>query len=386
MTEWYEKTIPISEIDVLLSNGYEVEVDSPDGWVGVNHFINKGIWDEYVLNIDGFDHISCNENHLFETAIGWCSALELVGKDDINFLTEHGYRKGYVTKTGEKVSIVDINVKHENHRYYTAGVSSHNTGVGKSLFMCHVAAACLNMGKNVLYITLELAEEEVAKRIDANLMNTSFDDLMSMPRDMYMKKADKLKSKTDGKLIVKEYPTANASTLHFKALLNELNLKKSFKPDIIFIDYLNICMSARIKRGNANSYDYVKSIAEEIRGLAVEFEVPVMTATQTTRSGYGNSDVELTDTSECIFVEEKVKTIDGHEKTIESVVPGDQILSQDDFKTVMFVHHKKPKDCVRITLKSGKTIIVSKDHIFPTNRGRLSYNTGLSEGVSLHSK
>lgn len=181
----------------------------------------------------------------------------------------------------------------------TLNVALAGTGVGKSLFMCHVAAACLNMGKNVLYITLELAEEEVAKRIDANLMNITFDDLLALPKDLYEQKASRLKNKTNGKLIIKEYPTAGASTIHFKSLLNELNLKKSFKPDIIFIDYLNICMSARIKPGgNVNSYTYVKSIAEELRGMAVEHDVPIVTATQTTRSGYSSSDIELTDTSE----------------------------------------------------------------------------------------
>jgi replicative DNA helicase len=181
----------------------------------------------------------------------------------------------------------------------TLNIALAGTGVGKSLFMCHVAASCLNQGKNVLYITLELAEEEVAKRIDANLMNITFEDLMALSKDMYEKKANMLKAKTNGKLIVKEYPTAGASSMHFKALLNELNLKKSFKPDIIFIDYLNICMSSRVKPGsNINSYTYIKSIAEELRGLAVEFEVPVVSATQTTRSGFTSSDVGLEDTSE----------------------------------------------------------------------------------------
>ena len=181
----------------------------------------------------------------------------------------------------------------------TLNVALAGTGVGKSLFMCHVASACLNQGKSVLYITLELAEEEVAKRIDANLMNVTFEDLMALNKDMYKKKSESLRSKTNGKLIIKEYPTAGASTIHFKALLNELALKKSFRPDIIFIDYLNICQSARVKPGsNINSYTYIKSIAEELRGLAVEYEVPLVTATQTTRSGFSNSDVELTDTSE----------------------------------------------------------------------------------------
>lgn len=181
----------------------------------------------------------------------------------------------------------------------TLNIALAGTGVGKSLFMCHVAASCLSMGKNVLYVTLELAEEEVAKRIDANLMNITFDDLMALPKELYMKKAESLKSKTNGTLIVKEYPTAGAGSMHFKALLNELNLKKSFKPDIIFIDYLNICMSSRIKPGNGvNSYTYVKAIAEELRGLAVEYEVPVVSATQTTRSGYVSTDIGLEDTSE----------------------------------------------------------------------------------------
>ena len=181
----------------------------------------------------------------------------------------------------------------------TLNIFLAGTGVGKSLTMCHIAAACLAQGKNVLYITLELAEEEVAKRIDANLMNITIDDLLQLPQDLYLKKASVLKNKSQGKLIVKEYPTASASTLHFKALLNELNLKKSFKPDIIFVDYLNICASSRIKPGgNVNSYTYIKSIAEELRGLAVEFEVPVVSATQTNRTGFTSSDVGLEDTSE----------------------------------------------------------------------------------------
>lgn len=181
----------------------------------------------------------------------------------------------------------------------TLNIFLAGTGVGKSLTMCHIAAACLAQGKNVLYITLELAEEEVAKRIDANLMNITIDDLLQLPQDLYLKKASVLKNKSQGKLIVKEYPTASASTLHFKALLNELHLKKTFKPDIIFVDYLNICASSRIKPGgNVNSYTYIKSIAEELRGLAVEFEVPVVSATQTNRTGFTSSDVGLEDTSE----------------------------------------------------------------------------------------
>ena len=181
----------------------------------------------------------------------------------------------------------------------TLNIALAGTGVGKSLFMCHVAAGNLSQGKNVLYITMEMAEEKIAERIDANLLNIDLDELRTISKEDYTRKFSALKSKTQGKLIIKEYPTAGASVLHFRALLNDLALKKNFRPDIIFIDYLNICCSARIKPGaNVNSYSYIKAIAEELRGLAVEFSVPVVSATQTTRSGFSNSDPGLEDTSE----------------------------------------------------------------------------------------
>ena len=181
----------------------------------------------------------------------------------------------------------------------TLNIALAGTGVGKSLFMCHVAASVLLQGRNVLYITLEMAEERIAERIDANLLNIPIQQLNELPKQMFETKVNSLAKKTQGSFIIKEYPTASAHSGHFKALLNELALKKSFRPHIIFIDYLNICSSSRFKGGsNINSYTLVKSIAEELRGLAVEFNVPIVSATQTTRSGFGSSDVELTDTSE----------------------------------------------------------------------------------------
>ena len=182
----------------------------------------------------------------------------------------------------------------------TLNIALAGTGVGKSLFMCHVAASALVEGKNVLYITMEMAEERIAERIDANLLNVPIDQLENMSKDQFTTKVADLARKTTGKLIVKEYPTGSAHTGHFRGLLNELKLKKQFEPDIIFIDYLNICASSRMKGmgGAINSYTYIKAIAEELRGLAVEFEVPIFSATQTTRSGYSNSDVGLEDTSE----------------------------------------------------------------------------------------
>ena len=182
----------------------------------------------------------------------------------------------------------------------TLNIALAGTGVGKSLFMCHVASSALTDGKNVLYITMEMAEERIAERIDANLLNVPIDQLENMPKTMFTEKVKQLSSKTKGKLIIKEYPTGSAHAGHFRALLNELKLKRQFEPDIIFIDYLNICASSRMKGmgGAINSYNYIKAIAEELRGLAVEFDVPIFSATHTTRSGYSNSDVGLEDTSE----------------------------------------------------------------------------------------
>ena len=181
----------------------------------------------------------------------------------------------------------------------TLNICLAGTGAGKSLFMCHVASSVLLQGRNVLYITLEMAEEKIAERIDANLLNVNIQDIAELPKSVFESKVNNIAKKTQGTLIIKEYPTASAHSGHFKGLINELALKKSFKPDIIFIDYLNICSSSRFKGGsNINSYTLVKSIAEELRGLAVEFNVPIVSATQLTRSGFGSSDPELTDTSE----------------------------------------------------------------------------------------
>ena len=181
----------------------------------------------------------------------------------------------------------------------TLNIALAGTGVGKSLFMCHMASSCLANGRNVLYVTMEMAEEKIAERIDANLLNVNIQEITDLPKPMFESKVTSLAKKTQGTLIIKEYPTASAHSGHFKSLLNELALKKSFRPDIIFIDYLNICASSRYRgNSNVNSYSYIKAIAEELRGLAVEANVPIVSATQTTRSGFASSDVDLTDTSE----------------------------------------------------------------------------------------
>ena len=304
MSEWIESKVKIKDIKELLSSGYEIEVTSPDGWVGVNYFIEKGMFQEYSLLTENGYRVSCNEGHLFKTSLGWYSAQSLYllnesSNHDMSFNTDLGYSKGRVHKTGKMIPIVDINVNHTEHRYYTNGVESHNTGVGKTMFMTHCAAHHLTLGKNVLYLTMEMSEERIAERIDANLMDVTIDDLKELPKDAYEKKMVRIKGGTTGKLIVKEYPTAAAGSAHFRHLLQELRIKKSFKPDVIYVDYLNICSSARMKMGGAvNSYMYIKAIAEELRGLAVEFDVPIISATQSNRGAYNSSDVGLDNTSE----------------------------------------------------------------------------------------
>jgi len=304
MEDYIEKEVAIAEIETLLENGYDVEVDSPDGYVSVNFFVNKGMFEEYILRDDltGNELVRCNAGHLFQTTVGWVPASQLANTNNISIhilMDDGSYKPCSVVKTGDTISIVDINVDHPNHRYYTNGVSSHNTGVGKSLFMCHFAAANLLAGKNVLYITMEMAEERIAQRIDANLLNIPIAELEGFPKKIYEDKINRLRLKTGGKLIVKEYPTAAAGSGHFRHLLNELHLKKNFRPDIIYIDYLNICSSARLKFGaNVNSYSYIKAIAEELRGLAVEKNLPIVSATQINRTGSTNTDPGLEDTSE----------------------------------------------------------------------------------------
>jgi replicative DNA helicase len=256
----------------------------------------------------------------------------------------------------------------------TLNIALAGTGVGKSLFMCHVASSALLQGRNVLYITLEMAEERIAERIDANLLNVPIQQLVDLPRSSFEKKVNSIAKKTQGTLVIKEYPTASAHSGHFKALLNELALKKSFRPDIIFIDYLNICASSRFKGGsNVNSYTLVKSIAEELRGLAVEFNVPIVSATQTTRSGF------------CLDLKTQVQTLQGL-KDISNIQVGDLVLSNTRYNEVLNIFSKTKKKSYKITLEDGKEIICSEEHLFPTKSGELNIKGGLTEGMCLYTK
>lgn len=386
--DYIEKEISIGDIKNLMID-YDIEVESPDGWVPVTHFVDKGVKEEYLVKTTS-DVLSCSGKHLLETIDGWKLTEDINSGDQV--LTKNGFEEVYVEKTGNKIKVVDITVDHDNHRYYTSTFSSHNTGAGKSLVMCHQAAANIMNGKKVLYITLEMAEEKISERIDANLLDVTIDDLHDMDKDTYVRRIQRLMNRTKGGLVVKEYPTGTANAAHFKHLLNELKLKKKFIPDIIYLDYLNLCSSSRIKNGsNVNSYAMIKSIAEEVRGLAMEFGIPVVSATQANRSGYGNSDIDITNTSECIYVEEEVELVDGSKVKMKDIKVGMKLKSNDNSKIVTMVHHPKTKKCYKIKTKSGKEIIVSADHKFPSKSvdgdvSRKSLNSGLDIGFKLNTK
>tara|TARA_B100001121_G_scaffold156218_1_gene136576 strand:- start:16624 stop:18009 length:1386 start_codon:yes stop_codon:yes gene_type:complete len=299
--------------------------------------LNEGMLKELQILVTNLQDSPADLQWLYDTTEKWCRdrAIYLALMDSINIADgndEKKNRDAIPSILSEALAVsFDNNIGHdyfanadERFDYYhqkqdkipfdleyfnkitkgglvnkSLNVALAGTGVGKSLFMCHMASSCLLNGHSVLYITMEMAEEKIAERIDANLLNVPIQEISELPKVMFDSKVTKLSQKTQGSLIIKEYPTASAHSGHFKALLNELALKKSFRPDIIFIDYLNICASSRYRaNGNVNSYSYIKSIAEELRGLAVEANVPIVSATQTTRSGYGSSDVDLTDTSE----------------------------------------------------------------------------------------
>jgi len=255
----------------------------------------------------------------------------------------------------------------------TLAVLLAGSGVGKSALMCHFAANNIGQGKNVLYITMEMSEEEISKRIDANRMNVTMDDLEIMPKETFLKKISSLKSKGIGKLIVKEYPTSSAGSAHFRHLLNELRLKKNFVPDIIYVDYINICSSSRIKMGGSvNSYSYIKSIAEEIRALAVEFNVPIVSATQSNRDGY------------CLDPNTMIRA-ENEKKQLKDIKIGDKILSNSGYNVVVNVFSKTEKVAYKIKTSSGKEIICSGEHLFPIeNFSEISINKGLSVGDKIH--
>lgn len=267
----------------------------------------------------------------------------------------------------------------------TVNCIAAGTGAGKSMLLCDLAAGYIRSGNKVLYITNEMAEEKISQRIDANLMNIDISKVATIDKNAWDTKIEKVKKMCSGELIVKEYPTSTAHVGHYRFLLKELEQKQNFIPDVIIIDYLNICASSKYS-DKANSYGYIKSICEELRGLAVETNTCTWTATQVNRSGIDNSDIDLTNISECISIDSLVELVNGEMVPIKQLTIGDKIKGSNGFVSVLNVFDKKIKKCYKITTKSGKEIICSAKHKFPTNNGRISINDGLCIGKKLNGK
>lgn len=291
----YYRTIQIRDIAELLDL-HKVEISSPDGWVTVDSFVEKGIHRGYkCTNLNTGDFVIVNGEHLFETTDGWEYTKDL---SYCYILTEtNEYTPCYIESLDSEFRIVDIQVDHPNRRYYANGFSSHNTHVGKSLTMCALAGDMYSLGYNILYITLEESEQKIRQRIDANLLDMTMDDLIKVDKTVFRKRIKAVHARTQGKLKVKEYPTASASASTFRNLLKEYEIKEGFKPDVVFVDYLNICLSDRM-RSSDNSNTYMKAITEELRGLAVEFDLSLISSMQINRTGVKNSDPGMDDVAD----------------------------------------------------------------------------------------
>ncbi len=285
---WSNDTVKISEVESMLDL-YDVEVESPDGWIGVKEFVHKPDSEEYVLTAGG-NKVSSSPGHRYETERGWVEVKDMEPGEDV--LTDTGWVPCDIVKTGRTIPIVDISVDHPNHRYFTNGISSHNTG--KSALMCNLAASYLRQHKSVLYITMEMAEERIAERIDANILKVPVNDIEKLTKDEYLSKFKRRMDNVKGKLVIKEYPTMGASAATFKSLLKELQIKKKFKPDVILIDYLGICSSSRFNGSSENSYHFLKSVAEEVRGLAIEQDLVVWSAAQVNRGSFNDTNPDMT--------------------------------------------------------------------------------------------
>jgi replicative DNA helicase len=371
LKEWIEKEVYIKDIKNLIQDNI-VEVTSPDGWVPVTKYIEKGKKIAWNLEIDNNSILSSGK-HLYETNNGWKFAKDLNNKIDL-ILTNNGYKNFTIFKTKHKINVVDITVNHNNHRYYTNGVSSHNTNLGKSLIMASAAVDCILCNKNVLYVSCEMSEDKISERIMSNMFDIATEDLKLLPRNKFHEKFEKIKNSVKQKLVIKEYPPRAINANHIRNLVKELIVRKKFRPDIIFIDYLGI-MNPIYNNKSDNSYLEVKRISEEVRALAVELELPIVSAVQTNRCLDFN-------TSVVILKNKKEQTI-----SIKDIKIGDFVKSQNhQFNKVKQVYDIEENECYEIILKSGKKIICSNKHLFPTENGMMSIKNGLKKGDSLFSE
>lgn len=300
----------MSEVQKLCQEG-EVYVLTPSGYQLIGEFVEKGMYDEFIITTATKKILRCNADHLIKSpTMGWLTAEEMMRLTDITetatpaiyIETVDGLELAACRKTRNTIPIVDIVVADDKHEYYANGIVSHNTNVGKSLILCNFAADYVLQGKNVLYVTMEMAEEKIAQRIDANLIDIDLDEYDKVPRDWFVKQVGRVKERCGGKIKVKEYPNGQAHAGHFRHLIKELELKEGFKVDVLIVDYLNICSSARYKAGSQPRHLIVGAIGQEIRALGQEFKIPTWSATQLNREGFGSSDADMTETSEAFQV------------------------------------------------------------------------------------
>lgn len=335
-TEWPVYRMKISVIKSLLDtkklisyddHAFDVEVKSPDGWVSVTEYVEKGEYIEYVATTDE-TVIRCNEDHLFETDDGWKRAADMTHVTH-KVLHESGeWVDISVVRTGNTIEIVDIQVDHPNHRYYTQGISSHNTNSGKSLGLVHLGRHyAMNLGMNVVYCSFEMGENIVGKRVDAGAMKMSMDDFGLMTPKVYSKKIDAIKKKTKGSYHFKQFPTAGANVTHIRNWLRELELKKGIRPDVIIIDYLGIMLSSRLKSSD-HSYSWVKSIAEECRGLMIEYNAVGWSAAQTNREGNNTLELDLNHVGESAGLSHTVDFMMAAAESEELAQQGKQVIRQ----------------------------------------------------------
>lgn len=302
------KNVEICEVEEMLTQNIDVWVYSPDGYVKVLKYIDKGFKKIYDISINRFHHesLKCSGNHLIETDKGWKTAKEIANNVDTGgysgecvVLTFDGYRNAVVSETGEKLRVVDLAVNHENHRYYTNGISSHNSNLGKSLIKCSLATNSLLQNKNVLYLSLEMSEEKISERVLANLFDINLSDLKMLDKNKFMIKLQEHQQKLESNFFVVAYPPKSINANRIRNILKELQLKKKFVPDIIFVDYLGL-MSPNATNKNSNTYSEQKTISEELRAIAVEFGMPIVSAVQTNRNGFGNAELDLTDIADSV--------------------------------------------------------------------------------------
>lgn len=304
------RKVKAGEVKQLMEEG-KVEILSNDGFVRISEFIEKGTYEEYVISTSSQKILRCNADHLVKSpSLGWITAEELMrltditatGTPEVYIETRDGNELASARLSGNMIPIVDFALVGEKKEYLAEGITSHNTNVGKSLILCNFAADYVLQGKNVLYITLEMAEEKIAQRIDANLIDIDLDEYEKVPKDWFLKQVSRVKQKAGGRIKIKEYPNGQAHAGHIRHLMKELELKEGFKADVLIVDYLNICSSSRYKAGSQPRHLIVGAIGQEIRALAQEFGIPAWSATQLNREGFGSSDAGITETSEAFQV------------------------------------------------------------------------------------